>query len=91
MKQKKSETKAKENRCQITYPERMASEKNQVIRNDKSTNFGTSGRKKKQQNAKFWVNAIDFSFVEFSRLYLMIEAKNIILSIVVLNEGTGNI
>lgn len=35
------------------YPVRMASEKkNWLIRNDKSAHFGTSGRKKKQQNAK---------------------------------------
>lgn len=64
--------------------------KNWLIRNDKSAHFGTSGRKKKQQNAKLRVNTIDFSSVEFSKLYLTVEAKNI-LSIVALNEGTGNI
>lgn len=48
--------------------------------------------RKKQQNAKLWVSTIDFpSPIEFSKLYLMIEAKIITLSIVAPNEYTGNI
>lgn len=48
--------------------------------------------RKKQQNAKLWVNTIEFlSPIEFSKLYLMIEAKIITLSIVAPNECTGNI
>lgn len=59
--------------------------------NNKRRKLGTSKRKEKQGCGKILVNIIDFSSaLEFSKLCLMIEAKIITLSNVVLKANYYN-